>query len=219
MDLDTIISGAGAVAGVGMISLIYLIPLIIIFVVMLVVLGGVYALYAIAFSKTAKKLNYEKKYLAFIPFAQTYTCLYMLMEFPGRTDFSITPSIDEKIKIKDRKTSFLIALLVPLGISLVAGIIGFILGATLIFSFLAPLVTVAASVGTALVVGAANFVYMRDFLDMYEADKSKTTALAIVSIFFAAAIPIILLVYLNKEPVYVAPDDYQYEPQNEQTYY
>lgn len=219
MNLEDAINGIGAGMGAGLLFMTYLIPFVIILAVSVVICAVTYALYAVAFSKTADKLNYGKKYLAFIPFVQTYTCLYMLSEFSGRQDFSITPSIDEKIKIKNRNTSFIIAILAPIIISTVSTVISFILGLTIFLSFLAPVISSLLSVVVFAVVGAAVFVYMRDFLDMFEEDKNKTTLLSVLCMFVGLAIPIILLVYLKKEPVYVAPEEYQYEPAGEPTYY
>ena len=57
---------------------IYAVYFLMFLAIYLPVYGTIYALHAYAFYKTAIKFGYEKKFLAFIPFVQTYTCYYML---------------------------------------------------------------------------------------------------------------------------------------------
>lgn len=173
-----------------------------------------YILNGIAFSKFANKLGHcRNSSLAWIPVCQYVFLMLVLSKASGRTDFSIDPKIDAKIKIKDRNTSFLIFVLTyfvgTLIVSCASGIIGFILG---FIPFVGPLLSglIGFILGLipAAVYAVCKYVYLRDCLDLIKEDKDNNKTMAIIisiaSHFIPVVLPIYLLTLLKYEPLPVS---------------
>lgn len=188
---------------IGSFIAVYAIYFITVLAVCLPVYGTIYALHAYAFYKTALKFGYEKKYLAFIPFVQTYTCYYMLSEITGRTDFSVAPAFDEKIKLKSRKDSFILLAVAPT--------LGSILVVILCFTVILIPVAMLISLLMSAIQGIILYVYVRDYIDMFRDSRENSQVFGVLCAVFPILIPIFLILHLTKEPVFVDHENEQYE--------
>lgn len=218
---------------------IMILAFIMIMMIFIFVFAGVlYFLNAYPLYKIAKKLDYDKSFLPWIPIFQSYICLFTIADLPGRRDFYISPKFDSLFKIKDRKKSYTAVIIIIVVTTVLSYFASFF--STFLMSFLSAFMemnSAMSAIGTAIpallslcialplslitgfLLGIFQYAYIRDLIDLFKPDReqNKKTALIIVIInnFTAGlALPIYLMTLQQYDPLPIAP-----EGMTEEAYY
>ena len=143
---------------------------------------AVYILHAIPVYKLAKKTKTPHAWLAWVPIYSIYFRTFLLANMAGNKPFLLFKG---KINIANRRNAFWIYLAVALVGGAVAGMISTVLGS--VFSVI-PVLGTALGYLTGYALGLlptvacafAEYVFLRDVLDMFKPDKSANNTAAII---------------------------------------
>lgn len=141
-----------------------------------------YILHAIPVYKLAKKTKTPHAWLAWVPIYSIYFRTYLLADMAGNKPFQLFKG---KINIANRRNAFWIYLAVALIGGTVASILSSMLGAALsvvpvLGTAVGYLIGYALGLLPTLVCAFAEYVFLRDVLDLFKRDKSANNTAAII---------------------------------------
>lgn len=191
-DILDVIFGSAAVMSV----------VILILVIIAVWAAGIYVLKSIGLYRMAKKLNHDKAWLAWIPYAK----IWLMFDLP-RTEYRVL-AINKVID--NRTNAFWIYIAIQYGTNIAISILSIIpLVGTFISCF-------SVLVKIALVVAYIFMMYpaYKDLYDMF-LPESSAKGYAVTSIIcnyvMGIVTPILMLIASGKDPIEVETDAYYYE--------
>ncbi len=136
-----------------------------------------YLLAAYPVYKLSKKLGRKYAFLAWIPVFSSYFRMFVIADMAGDKE---AKAFGGKVTIKNRFTSFWIYLLVAICggaiLSFITLVLNIIPGLGQILSMFSSVLHLVP----AFVAGVFEYVYLRDMLDIFKADKKNNNTVAIV---------------------------------------
>lgn len=143
---------------------------------------ALFIIQAIPVYKLAKKLKVRNAWLAWIPIYSIYFRTYVLADMAGNKPFRLFKG---KINIANRRNAFWIYLLVAVVGGAVASMVASVAGAVLsiipvLGTVLGYLMGSVLGLLPAVVCAFAEYVFLRDVLDLFKSDKDANNTAAVI---------------------------------------
>lgn len=136
-----------------------------------------YLVKAIPVYKLAKKKGRKKAWLAWVPVWSKYFRWYVMMDMPGNKPFEIFKG---KISVQDRQIAYWVRVLIIVFGTKLVGAIGVVLGFIPYIGTLFGAISGILYLALEVICGMIRFVFLRDVLDLYSANKKQNRIAAIV---------------------------------------